>query len=242
MIKCLIVDDEEPARNLIRLHLSGLDGFEVIASLNNGLDAFTFLQKHMVDLVFLDINMPKISGLELVRSLKHKPQIIMTTAYREHAALAYDLDILDYLVKPITKERFMKAISKYLQNHSSNESYMPLSANNPGTYHFFKVGRGQIKIFLKDIIFIEGLSDYVKVHTTDYSYIVSGKLNYLEGNLPNNQFIRIHKSFIIALDRISSYNAVQVSLDIHVLPLGRLFKGSFMKKIQSRIKANKPLQ
>ena len=112
MIRCLIVDDEEPARQLIKLHLSGLDGFEVAASLNNALDAFTFLQKNQVEIVFLDILMPGISGLELVRSLKAGPKIILTTAHREYAADAFETDVFDYLVKPITSERFMKAIAR----------------------------------------------------------------------------------------------------------------------------------
>jgi DNA-binding LytR/AlgR family response regulator len=232
MIKCLIVDDEEPARDLIGHHLSGMEGFEVIGSLDNGLSAFTFLQHHTIDLVFLDIQMPKISGLELIRSLKTGPKIILTTAFREYAVNAYELDVLDYLVKPITQERFMKAISKYIHYRNPGENSIQATTSYDNAYQFFKVGRKQVKVFLKDIIFIEGLADYIKVHTASISYIASEKLSYLEEALPEQYFTRIHKSFIIALDKVISYNAEHVSLSLQVLPLGRLFKTEFFRKIK----------
>lgn len=238
MIRCLIVDDEEPARELIRLHLSGLEGFEIIASLDNGLDAFTFLQKYTIDLVFLDIQMPKVSGLELIRSLKTTPKIILTTAFREYAVSAYELGVLDYLIKPITRERFMKAVSKYMHYCDPGEDNTHLFTDYDDAYRFFKVGREQVKLFLKDIVFIEGLADYIKVHTTDNSYIASEKLGYMEEKLPEHGFIRIHKSFIIALDKVTSYNAEQVRLGNQVLPLGRLFKGNFFKSFRLKTKYN----
>ena len=234
MIRCLIVDDEEPARKLISLHLSNLEGFEVAASLANGAEAFTYLLKYSVDLAFIDIQMPKISGLALIRSLEVPPKIILTTAFREYAAVAYELDVLDYLVKPITQERFMKAISKYRYYQSSKEIQMQIPASYETAYLFFKVGREQVKIFLKDIIFIEGLADYIKVHTKNKTYIASEKLSYMEERLPEEDFIRIHKSFIIALNKITSYNAAQVKLDNNILPLGRLFKAGFQKRFQNK--------
>lgn len=234
MIRCLIVDDEEPARELIKLHLSGLEGFEVAASLDNALDAFSFLQKYPVDLVFLDINMPKLSGLELLRSLKVIPKVILTTAYRAYAADAFELEVFDYLVKPVTRERFIKAMAKFLHFRNSQAEAMEAAIRNDAAYMYFKVGRTQVKIFLKDIIFIEGLADYIKVHTKDKSYIVSEKLGYMEERLPLNSFARIHKSFIIALDKITSYNNVQVMLGNQVLPLGRFFKGGFFKAVQAK--------
>ncbi|MDR6942905.1 LytR/AlgR family response regulator transcription factor [Mucilaginibacter pocheonensis] len=232
MVKCLIVDDEEPARELIRLHLSDFEGFEVVASLDNGLDAFTFLQKNVIDLVFLDIQMPKISGLELIGALKAGPQFIFTTAFREYAANAYELDVLDYLVKPITRERFMKAVFRYMHKN------MQPPPDYQDAYHFFKVGREQVKIFLKDIIFIEGLADYIQVHTVHHAYIASEKLGYMEEKLPEQEFTRIHKSFIIALDKMTSYTAEQVKLGDRSLPLGRLFKGNFLKKVSSKTEKN----
>jgi DNA-binding LytR/AlgR family response regulator len=236
MIRCLIVDDEEPARELIKMHLSGLEGFELVASLDNALDAFTFLQKYQVDLVFLDIRMPKISGLELLRSLKSTPKIILTTAYREYAADAFEMEVFDYLVKPLTRERFMKAIAKFMHHRNSEAATNETWKSVDDAYMFFKVGREQVKIFLKDILYIEGLADYIKVHTKDKFYIASEKLGYMEEKLPLNSFARIHKSFIISLDKISSYNADQVVLADKALPLGRLFKAGFLKTVQTKTK------
>jgi DNA-binding LytR/AlgR family response regulator len=236
MIRCLIVDDEEPARELIKMHLSDLEGFEVAASLNNALDAFTFLQKSTVDIVFLDIRMPKLSGLELVRSLKSSPKVILTTAYREYALDAFEIDVFDYLLKPITHERFMKAIAKYMHYRSGQVVAKETLKSEDEAYMFFKVGREQVKIFLNDILYIEGLADYIRVQTKDRSYIASEKLGYMEEKLPLKSFARIHKSFIIALDNISSYNADQVIVNNKALPLGRLFKAGFLKMIQAKTK------
>jgi DNA-binding LytR/AlgR family response regulator len=232
MIRCLIVDDEEPARELISLHLAGLHDFEVVASLNNALDAFVFLQKNPVDLVFLDIQMPRVSGLEMLRSLKTSPPVILTTAYREYAAEAFEMEVLDYLVKPITQERFIKSIARFLhQQGKQTMATIPAKSDNEA-YLFFKVGREQVKILLNDIIYIEGLADYIKVHTTSKSYIASEKLGHMEAKLPPNLFIRIHKSFIIALPKITSFTADHVMLSAKPLPLGRLFKAAFLKAMQ----------
>ncbi|QEM12993.1 LytR/AlgR family response regulator transcription factor [Mucilaginibacter rubeus] len=234
MIRCLIVDDEEPARELIKLHLSGLEDFEIVASLGNALDAFVFLQKNPVDLVFLDIQMPKVSGLELARSLQSSPKIILTTAYREYAADAFEMEVFDYLVKPITQERFMKSIARFMHYWSGKAEIPEPAKDNDTAYMFFKVGREQVKIMLRDILYIEGLADYIKVHTKDRSYIASEKLGYMEETLSSNSFVRIHKSFIIAIDKITSFNADQVMLDDKPLPLGRLFKAGFLKTIQAK--------
>ena len=231
MTSCLLVDDEAPARALLSQHLSTLNGFTVVASLDNAVDAFTFLQTNPVDLAFLDIQMPKLSGLDLIRSLKTRPKIILTTAYREYAATAFDLEVLDYLVKPITQERFMRAISKYMPYQNSPVLLSPIASRYEESYMFFKVGREQTKIFLKDIIFLEGLADYIKVHTTEKSYVASEKLGFMEAKLPDDKFIRVHKSFIIARDKLLSYNADQVTLVNQTLPLGRLYKVAFFRKI-----------
>jgi DNA-binding LytR/AlgR family response regulator len=235
MIRCLIVDDEEPARELIKLHLNDLDGFEVVASLGNGIDAFAYLQKYPVDLAFLDINMPRLSGLELLRSLKTSPKAVLTTAYREYGAEAYELDVLDYLVKPITQERFMKAIAKFLHYWNSQKESKETPAINEATSLFFKVGREQVRIFLADILYIEGLADYIKVHTAARSYVASEKLGSMVEKLPSNSFMRIHKSFIVALDKVTSYNADYVVLGNKALPLGRLFKTGFFSLVKDKL-------
>lgn len=232
MTKCIIVDDERPARDLIKLHLSGLRDFELVETFDNALDAFNFLQRAEVDLIFLDIQMPKISGLELIKSLKVCPKIILTTAFREHAVEAFELDVLDYLIKPVTQERFMKAISKftYYDNIIPEKTKIPNSFDN--AYIFLKVGKEQIRVFLKDILYIEGFKDYIKVHTAVKVFVAFERLSYMEEKLPENRFARIHKSFIVALDKITQYNTEQIKIGDASLSIGRVFKNSFLKKIE----------
>ena len=232
MTKCIIVDDERPARDLIKLHLSGLRDFELVETFDNALDAFNFLQRAEVDLIFLDIQMPKISGLELIKSLKVCPKIILTTAFREHAVEAFELDVLDYLIKPVTQERFMKAISKftYYDNIIPEKTKIPNSFDN--AYIFLKVGKEQIRVFLKDILYIEGFKDYIKVHTAVKVFVAFERLSYMEEKLPENRFARIHKSFIVALDKITQYNTEQIKIGDTSLSIGRVFKNSFLKKIE----------
>jgi DNA-binding LytR/AlgR family response regulator len=234
MIKCVVIDDEQPARELIAIHLSGLPGFELLAAIDNALDGFTFLQKNTVDLVFLDIQMPRISGLELIRSLKVCPRIILTTAYREYAAEAFELDVIDYLVKPVTRERFMRSISRFnFYNNSLTEK--PAIPNSfEMAYIFLKVGKGQVKIYLKDILYIEGLKDFIKVHTAQKVFVASERLSYMEETLPENNFARIHKSYIVALEKITHMQAEQVIVGNTTIPIGRVFKNEFVKKALTR--------
>lgn len=232
MIKCVVVDDEQPARELIAMHLCNLHGFELLAAFDNALDSFNYLQKNAVDLVFLDIQMPGLSGLELIRSLKVCPRIILTTAYREYAAEAFELDVTDYIVKPVTQERFMKAISKF--NYYNNT---PAEKREVGSfdqaYIFLKVGKGQAKVYLKNILYIEGLKDFIKVHTSQKTFIASERLSYMEEKLPENKFARVHKSFIVPLEKIDSVQAEQVMIGDIAIPIGRVFKNEFLKKILS---------
>jgi len=233
MTKCIIVDDERPARDLIRLHLSDLQEFELLETFDNALDAFNFLQRTAVDLVFLDIQMPQVSGLELIKSLKICPKIILTTAFREHAAEAFDLDVLDYLIKPVTRERFMKAISKftYYNNIIPEQKKIPDSFDN--AYIFLKTGKEQTRVFLKDILYIEGYKDYIKVHTSTKVFVAFERLSYMEEKLPENKFARIHKSYIVSLDRIDQYNTVEIKIAATSLAIGRIFRNNFLKKIQA---------
>lgn len=202
MIKCVVVDDEQPARELVALHLSTLQNFELLASFDNALDAFNLIQSNSVDLVFLDIRMPGVSGLQLIRSLKVCPKIILTTAYRAHAVEAFELDVLDYLVKPITQERFMKAISKFNYYANVRTENVDIPNSFDSAYIFLKIGKGELKIFLKDILYIEGLKDYIKVHTSNKVFVASERLSYMEEKLPENKFARVHKSFIVAIEKI----------------------------------------
>ena len=231
MITCVVIDDEQPARELIQLHLSNLRDFELLATFDNAVDGFSFLQKNTVDLVFLDIQMPRVSGLELIRSLKVCPKIILTTAYREYAVEAFELDVMDYLIKPVTQERFMKSISRFNYYNNALVEKPEISNSYDMAYIFLKTGKGQTKIYLKDILYIEGLKDFVKVHTFQKTFIASERLGYMDEKLPENKFARVHKSFIIALERIDNIQAEHVMLSDTAIPIGRVFKNEFLKKV-----------
>ncbi|HKZ38878.1 MAG TPA: response regulator transcription factor, partial [Chryseolinea sp.] len=190
-MKCMIVDDEPLARELLESYVLQIDELKLVKSSSNAIEAFTFMQYNAVDLLFLDIQMPQITGIELLRSLKNKPPVILTTAYREYAFEAFDLDVVDYLLKPISFDRFLRGIGKIkqLKQHIelvSNEDAIP-SFNN--AYLYLKENREMVKVFLNDILYIESLRDYVRVKTNKQEVITYQKISYLEQKLPANKFI-----------------------------------------------------
>lgn len=232
-IKCLLVDDEPPAVDLITSYIERVDDLEIVGRCNNAIEAFGFLQKTKVDLLLLDIQMPKMTGLDLIRSLHDRPKIIVITAYREFAADGFDLDVLDYIVKPVSFDRFLKAIAKYNQYTLLRQTEAPEQAPDAfeKAYMYFKVNKQMKKVFLKDIIYIESIRDYVKIVTTDKPVITYQRLSYMEEKLPENKFLRIHKSYIIAIDRISGYNNDLINIEGYELPLGRSYKQGFLKVV-----------
>jgi len=236
-IQCLIVDDEPPARELLVSYIDRMDDLEVRGQCSNALDAFAFIQKHPIHILFLDIQMPRMNGLELIKSLQERPRIILTTAYREFAVEGFELDVLDYLVKPISFERFLKSISKF---HQQNVLKQP-AVNTPKeeafekAYMYFKVNKDLVKIFLHEIIYIESIKDYVKIITPGRSIITYQRIGYMEEKLPENKFVRIHKSYIVAVDKIISYNNEEVKVQSFSLPIGRNYKQQFLKSLKSEV-------
>lgn len=232
MIKCLIVDDEPPARELLQRYIGQLEGFEVLEMFDHALSAYTFLQSNQVDLILLDIQMPRMNGIELLKSLRFPPKVIMTTAFRDYAVEGFELDILDYLLKPISQERFFKAISKFHFYHEINQYKPAENSSYDDAYLFLKVDRDQVKVFLKDILFIEGLKDYIKVHTTAKVLIAYERLGYMEEKLPEGRFLRIHKSYIVSVDKVSYFNNDKVQIDQVGLPIGRVYKQAFLSAVK----------
>lgn len=232
-VRCLIVDDEVPATELMASYVTRIEDFEITGICNNALDAFTFLQKNPVDLVFLDIQMPRMSGLELVRSLPEKPSVIFTTAYREYGVDGFELDALDYLVKPITFDRFLKAIAKFNQQVLLKKGLDQTQENNAfdKAYMYFKVNRDLVKIFLKNIVYIESIRDYIKIITENQSIISYQRIGYMEEKLPENKFLRIHKSYIVSLDKINSFSNDCVNIRTYSLPVGRSYKQKFLQHV-----------
>lgn len=234
-IKCLIADDEPPARELLVSYITRLDQLEIVGQCANALETFEFLQKKEIDLLFLDIQMPKMSGLELIKSLHNRPGIVLTTAFREYAVEGFELDVLDYLVKPVSFERFLKTISKYNHYYSggnTNES-SPLADPFDSAYMFFKVNKDMVKIYLKEIIYIESIKDYLKIVTQEKSYITYQRISYMEEKLPENRFIRIHKSYIIAHDKIRTFRNDMLKIGNADLPVGRFYRQKFVETLNA---------
>ncbi len=227
--KCLIVDDEPLAIKVIESHIGKMPDLEVTATCRNAVEAFDVLMKKPVDLMFLDVEMPEITGLEFLKSLRNRPAVIITTAYREFALDAYESDAIDYLLKPVSFERFFKAVSRYYRWKGRD---LPESGRVPGrepfdeAFIYVRADRKVVKIRLNDILFIESLKDYVKIHLKDEMIITKEKISRLEEKLPGEKFIRTHRSFIVAADRIRAFTAETIEIGAHEIPVGRTYKNS----------------
>jgi DNA-binding LytR/AlgR family response regulator len=233
-MKCLIVDDEPLARELIESYVNRVEGLTLVKSCTNAVEAFSVIQQKPIDLIFLDIQMPQVSGIDLLKSLKHRPRVILTTAFREYAFEAFDLDVVDYLLKPISFERFLRSISKIYQLNQPlepNEYENAISQSYEDTYIFFKEDREMVKVFLQDILYFESLRDYVRVKTVQKQIITYQKISYLEQKLPESSFIRVHRSFIVAIDKVTSFTAGNVRLGTFEIPIGRNFKNQALKAL-----------
>jgi DNA-binding LytR/AlgR family response regulator len=227
MINCLIVEDEPLAAELLKSYLERVPGLTLAASCDSAVDAFGVLQRQSIHLMFLDIRMPRLTGLELLKTLQNPPPVILTTAYRDYAVESYDYDVLDYLVKPIQFDRFLKAIGKYYQRQSAAVAASPTPATPDSfdqAYLFFRVDREQQKVWLKDILYIEGLGDYVKIFTTAGPLVTYERLSYLEEKLPEEHFLRVHKSYIICADKMQSFSGAVVNVAGKKIPVGRIYK------------------
>ena len=200
--RCLLVDDEPPALEVLETYVREVAQLELVGTCGNALDAFARLLQKPVDLLFLDIKMPKMLGTDFLRSLRHPPQVIFTTAYREYACEGFELDAVDYLLKPISLDRFLKAVAKARPSDAPpTEAAAPPPP--PEAFLCFRIDRKMVKVVLGDIRYIEGLKDYVKIHlVSGPALVVKQTINGMEEKLSESNFLRIHRSFIVALDKI----------------------------------------
>jgi len=233
--KCIIIDDEPLARDLMRNHISKLENFEIVAECGDAMKALQELRDKKVDIMFIDIEMPQITGIEFLKILKNPPKIIITSAYREYALDSFELDVVDYLLKPITFERFLKAINKYYQETQEEVAVnVPVSDVNQKEEPFIYVKENKrlIKVNLGDILYIEGLSEYVQIYTDRKKFITKTSMTNLEEKLPSDGFLRIHKSFIVSLSRIEAFTASTIEVPGKELPIGRSYKNSVLNTLQ----------
>lgn len=223
-IRCLLVDDEPPAIELLQKYTSMVEQLEVVGTSHSAVKAFDLIKTKQVDLLFLDIQMPVLNGIDFIKTLQQPPAIILTTAYREYALDGYDLDIIDYLLKPIAFNRFLKAVDRYRHRHLIATT-LPLARPKVADFLFLNINRTRHKVMLADIIFIESLKDYVRIHTITERLVVKGNIGSFMKQLPVQQFIRIHRSYAIALTYVKSYNQSEVDMEIRKLPIGTSYRG-----------------
>ncbi|MBD2704603.1 response regulator transcription factor [Spirosoma sp. BT702] len=241
-LRCLLVDDEPPALDVLEIYIESVEGLTVAARCENALQAFQVLQQQPIDLMFLDITMPKLLGTDFLRSLHNPPQVIITTAYREYALDGYELDVVDYLLKPIPLDRFLRAVGKVLKKNGKLETpfQLPEKESPPQMSEgclFFRADRKLIKVFTNEILYIESLRDYVRIiTTTSKPLIVKQSISTLEAMLPTNQFVRIHRSFITAISYIKSYTPRHVEVGSQELPIGRLYQKDVERILQISFK------
>ena len=229
-IKCVLIDDEPLAIKVLQNYFTNFTDFEVIATFNNSLEALDFINSTTVDAVFLDINMPMMTGFELISLIENKTKVIITTAFREFAAESYDLDVLDYLVKPIPLPRFIKCINKITTEYNLKNNIKV--ENTKGDAHIFiKVDKKMMKINIEEILFVEGMKEYIKVVTPDKTYITHKSLTSLTEELPPDRFMRIHKSYTIALNKVKSIEGNRIQILSYTIPIGR----DYSKEVKIKI-------
>lgn len=226
-INCVVADDEALARDVILSHLAVLENINILATCATGLEVYEIIKSKNVELLFLDIQMPKLTGIELLRTIKNPPAVIITTAYPEYAIEGYELDVVDYLLKPVTFERLLKSVDKFETRNNPNYKRVQDFEKEPSQFNdafiYVKSDKRMVRIALKDIIYIEGLKDYVKIHTMDTKVMTYKTMTYFEEKLPATQFMRIHCSFIVSLNHITSYSAAEITLGVDYIPIGSTY-------------------
>jgi len=234
-LRCLLIDDEPPALQVLQSHIAQISGLEVVGTCGNAVEAIDVLHKKTVDIMFLDIKMPKIIGTQFLKSLLNPPRVIFVTAYRDYAVEGFELDAVDYLVKPVSFERFLKAVERLKrsvghQPATEENLYKP----NPDAFVYIKTDGIMQKIFINDITYIESWRDYVRM------YFISGKhllikrtISAMENLLSGHNFMRVHRSYIVSLNKISGYSGMSIRLNLTEIPIGRLYKQSVMNQLTS---------
>lgn len=239
-IKCITIDDEHLAHKLLADYITKVPMLELAGQFKKAADALEIINAGQIDLIFLDIQMPGFTGIEFMESLQNKPLVIFTTAYSEYALKGYELEVIDYLLKPIEFERFVKAVNKaakqlMLQSNNKNTPEKT-SANKEQDFIFVKSGYKSIKVKLDDILYIEGLKEYANIFTEERKYTLLERLKNLELTLPSHKFIRVHKSFIVAINKINAVYGNIIEIKNKKIPVGRTYKKEIENTLRLRLK------
>jgi DNA-binding LytR/AlgR family response regulator len=221
---CIIVEDEPLAAEVLQRYISEVPFLVLEQTCANAMDTMDVLNQKQVDLIFLDIHLPKLKGFDFIRTLKNPPKIIVTTAYRDYAVQAFELNAIDYLVKPIEFSRFLTAVSKLFQAKPVFHLPVPAKAGGERTHLLFNVRSKRVKVFLDEILYIESLKEFIRITTKTKSILTKFQLTKVEEMLKDNHFIRVHRSFIVAREQIDAFSATEVEINNKQIPIGRSYK------------------
>lgn len=236
MIRCLVVDDEPLALDILEDYISKVPFLSLVKTTSSAIEGLSLVQNDAIDLVFLDVQMPELTGIQFLKIINGKCDVILTTAYSQYALDGYELDVVDYLLKPIAFDRFYKAAQKVLQN--SNHTQLPSSetviSHKTHDFIFVKTEHKIQKIYLDDILYIEGLKDYISIFTKTERIITLQNMKKMEESLPSKSFIRVHKSYIIALSKIESIERSRIQIGEKIIPIGDTYRDYFFKQIEDK--------
>jgi DNA-binding LytR/AlgR family response regulator len=230
-VQCIIIDDEPLARALIEAHIDKIPNLEVIANCVNALEGFEVLKSRQVDLIFLDIQMPLLTGIEFLKSLSNPPKVIFTTAYREYAIESYELEVVDYLLKPISFDRFFKAINKYFKTVDSQEKKEVEVSEKDSAFMYVNANKKHHKVLFSEILYAESLKDYIQIHTKEATIVTKDKISDFEKKLPKC-FLRIHRSYIVNKDKITAYTSHDIEIGKLEIPIGVSYKKQVIENLK----------
>ncbi|MCF6168251.1 LytTR family DNA-binding domain-containing protein [Lutibacter sp.] len=234
IMKCIVVDDEPIAREILENHLQKIDAITVVASCKNAIEAFNEINANKIDLIFLDINMPEISGLSFAKAINKNINVIFTTAYREYAVDGFNLQAIDYLLKPISFERLLQAVNKFLgENMSFKVENTSVIIQEKSNFIFVRSDRKMIKINFSEINYIESFSDYIKIHLSDKIIITRETITNIEAKLPKNDFMRIHRSYIVSISKINSFTNEFIEVKNKAIPISRSYKKEVLTRLEN---------
>jgi DNA-binding LytR/AlgR family response regulator len=233
MIRCIIVDDEVLAQQVIQNHIQRIESLKLVGVCYNAIEATELLRQQDVDLIFLDIQLPGMTGLHFLRTLENPPLVVLTTAYAEYALESYEFSVIDYLLKPISFERFNKTVSKLLEGRLFTQG-IPSRSNPQTDYIFIKSGSKFFKVNFSEIVYIQGMKDYLKIHTNDYKLVTHQTMTDMEDLLPARQFIRVHKSYIVSLAFIKSIYSNDIEIGGATIPIGNSYKNKLMDYVSRK--------